>query len=214
MPNWTRYDLAKLREWMESGQPKNVDPDFAKYVNMLSKIFNMRMRFDRFGEKEAIINHLVTFEEDIKGNRLEALRLFNESMEYFYGSKDISKRAHLNRYADDLERDVVLGRKLAQNVNDLEKVSKIVKILAELREKANPDENTLPEEMFARPLKVYTFDMDHFEIGNEDLNETENWIEEKIQQLTPKAIERIKQEAMVSLPVKVFQEDEENPRKN
>lgn len=194
--------------------PKTVDEDFAKYVNMLSKIFNMRMRFDVYGEKEAIINHLIAFEPDLKGNRLQALKLYNESMEYFYGSTDITKKAHLNRYADDLDKDITLARKLAQNVNDIEKISKMIKVAADIRERANPDDDKLPDEMFNKPFKVYTFDMNHFEIGNEDAELTEKWIDEKIEQMTPKAIERIKQEAMVSLPIKVFAEDVENPRKD
>ena len=214
MVNWTKYDIANLYEWAENGMPKTVDEDFAKYVNMLSRIFNMRMRFDVFGEKEAIINHLITFEPDLQGNRLQALKLYNESMEYFYGSTDITKKAHLNRYADDLDKDITLARKLAQNVNDIEKISKMIKVAADIRERANPDDDKLPDEMFNKPFKVYTFDMNHFEIGNEDAELTEKWIDEKIEQMTPKAIERIKQEAMVSLPIKVFAEDVENPRKD
>ena len=214
MVNWTKYDIANLYEWAENGMPKTVDEDFAKYVNMLSRIFNMRMRFDVFGEKEAIINHLITFEPDLQGNRLQALKLYNESMEYFYGSTDITKKAHLNRYADDLDKDITLARKLAQNVNDIEKISKMIKVAADIRERANPDDDKLPDEMFNKPFKVYTFDMNHFEIGNEDAELTEKWIDEKIEQMTPKAIERLKQEAMVSLPIKVFAEDVENPRKD
>ena len=214
MVNWTKYDIANLYEWAENGMPKTVDEDFAKYVNMLSRIFNMRMRFDVFGEKEAIINHLITFEPDLQGNRLQALKLYNESMEYFYGSTDITKKAHLNRYADDLDKDITLARKLAQNVNDIEKISKMIKVAADIRERANPDDDKLPDEMFNKPFKVYTFDMNHFEIGNEDAELTEKWIDEKIEQMTPKAIERLKQEAMVSLPIKVFPEDVENPRKD
>lgn len=214
MVNWTKYDIANLYEWAENGMPKTVDEDFAKYVNMLSKIFNMRMRFDVYGEKEAIINHLIAFEPDLQGNRLQALKLYNESMEYFYGSTDITKKAHLNRYADDLDKDITLARKLAQNVGDIEKISKMIKVAADIRERANPDDDKLPDEMFNKPFKVYTFDMNHFEIGNEDAELTEKWIDEKIEQMTPKAIERIKQEAMVSLPIKVFAEDVENPRKD
>lgn len=211
---WTKYDIANLYEWAEMGMPKMVDESFVKYVNMLSKIYNMRMRFDLYGEKDAIINHLVTFESDLKGNRLQALKLFNESMEYFYGSTDITKKAHLNKYADDLDRDIALARKLVQNVNDLEKVGKLVKYAAEIRERANPDDNKLPDEMFNKPFKVYTFDMNHFDSEpNESLEDTEKWIDEKIQNMTPKAIERIKQEAMINLPIKVFMDDSDNPRK-
>lgn len=212
--NWTKYDINSLYEWVESGQPNTVDEDFAKYVNMLSKIFNMRMRFDKFGEKEAIIAHLVAFEKDLKGNRLKALQLYNESMEYFYGSTDITKKAHLNKYADDLDKDISVARLVAQNVNDFEKISKMVERVAKIRSEANPDEDKLPDSLFQQPIKVYTFDMNHFEIGNENIEETEKWIDEKIQQMSPKAIDRIKQEAMAQLPVKVFLEDSENPRKD
>ena len=211
---WTKYEIANLYDWVENGQPTSVDEGFVKYVNILSKIYNMRMRFDVFGEKDAIIKHLVTFEPDLKGNKLSAIKLYNESMEYFYGSQDITIRAHLNKYADDLDKDITLARKLAQNVADLDKIGKMVKVVAEIREKANPESNELPDEMFKKPFKVYTMDMADFEQGNQDLEATEKWIDEKIEQLSPKQIDRIKQDAMISLPIKVFQDDSENPRKN
>ena len=56
--------------------------------------------------------------------------------------------------------------------------------------------------------------MSHFDgEPNESLEDTEKWIDEKIQNMTPKAIERIKQEAMINLPIKVFMDDSDNPRK-
>jgi len=211
---WTDYDISYLYEWAENGMPMTAPAEFINYVNMLTRIYNMRMRFDKFGEKEAIINHLVVFEPEIKGNRLVALRLFNESMEYFYGSQELTKNAFRNRYADDLEKDYTLARKLAQNVADLEKASKILERAAKIRQLDVEDKEEITNEMMNKPFKVYTFDTSHFEIGNEDPEKTAAFIEVKLEQMSPKAIERIKEEALLSLPVRVFQEDTENPRKD
>lgn len=215
MQNWTKYQLADLYDWVERGMPETVDAGFAEYVQKLTRVFNMRMRFDKFGEKEAIIAHLVAFEPDIKGNRLKALELYNDAMEYFYSSTEISKQAHLNRYADDLDKDITLARRIAQNVNDLEKISKMVERAAKIREAANPDDNTLPEDMLRQPFKVYTMDMNNFDgEGNENLQAVEEFINQQIEQMSPKALDRLKQEALIQLPVKVFQEESENPRKD
>ena len=53
--NWTSYNIDMLYEWIENGQISSVSEEFAKYVNMLSKIFNMKQRFDIYGDKDADI---------------------------------------------------------------------------------------------------------------------------------------------------------------
>lgn len=207
------YNLDDLYTWIEEGQPQNVSEEFVKYVNLLDKIRAMMLRFDKYGSKEVIIKHLITFEHDLKGNRLKATQFYNESIEYFYSDTNISKTAWRNLYADDLDKAYNLALALANNANDLEKASKIKERAAKLRGLDKEDPIELPDSALQRPIKVYTLDMDkHFEIGNEDRKEIELWIDENTKELPEKARERIKQEALI-LPVKIFQEDEENPRK-
>lgn len=54
--------------------------------------------------------------------------------------------------------------------------------------------------------------MNMFEIGNVPKEEIEQWIDTNVKQLLVKAIERIKQEALIT-KIKVFEEDGEDSRK-
>ena len=54
--------------------------------------------------------------------------------------------------------------------------------------------------------------MDMFEIGNIPKDEIDKWIDQNVKGLPVKAIERIKQEALIS-KIKVFEDDGEDSRK-
>ncbi|EKB61402.1 hypothetical protein [Bergeyella zoohelcum] len=209
----TDYNLEHLYEWIEEGQHGNVPETFVQYVNLLDKIRGMMLRHDIYGSKEAIIKHLITFEPDLKGNRLKANQFYNETVEYFYADTEISKGAWRNLYADDLDKAYNLALALAENTGDIEKATKIKERAAKMRGLDKEDPVQFPDEALQKPFKIYTMEMDkHFELPNEDRKAIELWIDENTKDLPAKAIERIKQEAQI-LPVKIFQ-DEEDPRKD
>lgn len=209
----TDYNLEHLYEWIEEGQHGNVPETFVQYVNLLDKIRGMMLRHDIYGSKEAIIKHLITFEPDLKGNRLKANQFYNETVEYFYADTEISKGAWRNLYADDLDKAYNLALALAENTGDIEKATKIKERAAKMRGLDKEAPVQFPDEALQKPFKIYTMEMDkHFELPNEDRKAIELWIDENTKDLPAKAIERIKQEAQI-LPVKIFQ-DEEDPRKD
>ena len=162
---WTKYNIDMLYDWIEKGQSSSVSEEFVQYVNMLSKIFNMKQRFDVYGDREAIIKHLVTFEPDIKGNRLEALRLYNEAMEYYYGDISLPKKVLRNMAAARVEKDAQMARLTAENSSDFEKVSKIEERAFKMRQLDIIDEEKPDELIYQKPNKVYTLNMDMFGFG-------------------------------------------------
>lgn len=208
----TDYNIEDLYRWIESGQSVNVPEKFADYVAMLDKIYRMMLRIDIYGSKEAIIKHLITFEDTLKNNRIAALNLYNEAFEYFNADQGISKKAWRNFYASKLDQDYEMSRALSTNASDFEKASRIAHKASLLRQLDQEDPPELPREMFAKPIKVYTTDMDQFEIGNESLADIEAWIDDNTKELSPKAIEKLKEEAML-LPIRIF-EDEETDSKS
>jgi len=207
------YDINDLYEWMENGKSQHMPEEFIQYVNLLDKVRSMKLRPDVYGNKETIIKHLMAFEPELKNNRYKASQIYAESIEYFYSSEAISKKAYRNLYADELDKSYDLAIALAETTADIEKASKIKLMAAKIRNLDKEDEETLPKEFFQRPYKVYTLDMDMFEQGKADRQEALEWIEENTKKLSPKAVERIKQEAMIS-PIKIFLDEEEDPRKD
>ena len=207
------YNLDDLYEWIETGRSLNVPEELFLYAEILDKIRAMMLRKDIYGNKEAIIKHLVNFDEHLKNNRPKANQFYAESIEYFYTQDNISKKAWRNLYAEDLDKAYDLAISLAQSTADVEKASKIKERAAKVRALDQEEPEKLPDNFFTRPNKIYTTDMDKFELGNVDRKELEIWIDENTKKLTPKAIDRIKQEALIT-KVKIFQNEEENPRKD
>lgn len=207
------YNLDDLYEWIETGRSLNVPEELFLYAQILDKIRAMMLRKDIYGNKEAIIKHLVNFDENLKGNRYKANQYYAESIEYFYTQDNISKKAWRNLYAEDLDKAYDLAISLAQSTADVEKASKIKERAAKVRALDQEEPEKLPDNFFTRPNKIYTIDMDKFELGNVNRTELEIWIDENTKKLTPKAIDRIKQEALIT-KVKIFQNEEENPRKD
>lgn len=207
------YNLDDLYEWIETGRSQTAPEELFQYANLLDKIRGMMLRKDIYGNKEAIIKHLVNFDENLKGNRYKANQYYAESIEYFYTQDNISKKAWRNLYAEDLDKAYDLAISLAQSTADVEKASKIKERAAKVRALDQEEPEKLPDNFFTRPNKIYTIDMDKFELGNVNRTELEIWIDENTKKLTPKAIDRIKQEALIT-KVKIFQNEEENPRKD
>lgn len=207
------YDLTDLYEWVEAGQPGNVPEEFAEYVNMLDKIRGMLNRIDKYGSNEVIVNHLITFEESLKGNRSRAMELINESIEYFYTSKSLSKKGWCLWYATQLEKAYNFAISVAKTDAGAEKASKILERAGKFREMAESTELKLPDDMFKKPYKIYSMDMNLFDRPNEDRVEIEQWLDENFKEIPLKALDTIKEEALVK-PLKIFRNEEDNPRKN
>lgn len=120
----------------------SVSEEFAKYVNMLSKIFNMKQRFDIYGDKEAIIKHLIAFEPDIKDNRVQALKLYNEAMEYYYGDVELPK--YSEKYGcRSCRKRCTNGKTYSRRSDGFEKASKIEERAFKMRQLDQKDEEKL-----------------------------------------------------------------------
>lgn len=207
------YNLDDLYEWIENGKSAVVDEDFMRYVELLDKVRAMMLRKDIYGNKETIIKHLISFEPTLQNNRYRATQIYSESIEYFYTQDNISKKAWRNFYADDLDKDYDLARSLAQTTKDVELATRIKERAAKMRALDQIDPPEIPKHLFTKPNKVYTMDMNMFEIGSENRDDAVAWIEENGKKLSAKAIDRIKQD-MGAKKITIFQDETEDPRKD
>lgn len=207
------YNLDDLYEWIENGKSAVVDESFMRYVELLDKVRSMMLRKDIYGNKETIIRHLITFEPELQNNKHRAAQIYSESIEYFYTQDTISKKAWRNLYADDLDKAYDLAIALAETSSDVDKATKIKERAAKIRALDQVDPPEIPKNLFSRPNKVYSMDMDLWEIGSEDRNDAVAWVEENGKKLSLKQIDRIKQE-IGATKIKIFQDETEDPRKD
>lgn len=198
-----------IYDFIENGNPDNVDPAIIEYLEVMEKVRGMRIRFDRFPSKDHIIKHL----EKVDGySRYMATQFYNDTIEYFYQDNKVSKDAYVNMYAEDMEKDIALARTLAKDVSDLAKISIMVKNLRELRKLDVVDIAMLPAAFFDKPFKFYGMDADFLGLPSVDRVKLAKQID-NLPELTEKERELIKREANI-IPVKLFLDESENARKS
>lgn len=208
--NWTNYTLDDLYDYQDNG--KEVPEAFGKYVNVLSKIYDMHMRFDVYGTQYSIIKYLVAFEAELNGDRRKAARLYEDSMIFFYAGNALTNQVRRNMSAERLEKDAQVARLIAETPEEFEKISRIEERAFKMRHLDREDKMELPKNYDRKQTVVYAMDLNNFELPNENREQIEIFLDENAKNISSNALDRIKQESLI-IPLKIFQDEEENPRK-
>ena len=207
--NINDVDLSDIYDFMERGKAENAPQHIVDYLNLLDKARGMIDRIDVTGSKNAVVKHLM-----INDNlsRYKAGQLYDEAIEYFFVSNRVSKSAWKNVYADKMDKMINFALLQTRTVDDARKVVQMLKDVGDMREVHVPDLERLPEELFKAPIVVYTIDPEELGLPKANRQRLAEIIDQ-IPELTEKERIRIKQEAQ-ALPIKVFPDEQENPRKS
>ena len=85
MPFWNMslddVTLDQLYDFMEHGSIKNAPPEIVDYLLLLDKTMGMIRRIDIYGNKEAVIKHLVLADGL---SPYKAKKIYSETIEYFH----------------------------------------------------------------------------------------------------------------------------------
>lgn len=202
-------NLRDIYDFMETGNPANAPEHILVYLELLDKVRGMFLRIDQFGSRDAIIKHLITVD---KLSRYKAAQLCDEAREYFYSDSKISKSAWKNIYADKIEMMINFAMQRVQDVNDAQKVVKMLVDVANLRGVNEPDVEEIPAEVFQAPFVVYSCDAEFLGMPKVNRQKLGEMID-KFPELTEKEKIQIKREALV-LPLKIFPNEQEDARKS
>lgn len=208
-----QVNLRDIYDFMETGNPKNAPEHIVVYLELLDMVRGMFLRIDQFGSKEAIVKHLMVSEK-YKLSRYKAMQVCDEAQEYFYRDSKISKDAWKNIYADKIDKMINFAMLLAKDVNDAQKVVKMCIDAGVLRAVNEPDKEELPDEVFQAPFVVYTWDAEALEMPKVNRQKLSEMID-KFPELTEKEKIRIKQESLIpGFKLKIFPNEQEDPRKS
>jgi hypothetical protein len=202
-------ELSDLYEFLEFGDMNNAPAHIVEYVQVLDKIRAMSLRIDKFGSKEAIIKHLVAFENY---SRYKANKLYEEALEYFYTDSKISKQAWKNILAEKMLKNVTFAELIKETVYDAEKIQNMYLKIRDVLDLDKEDKEEIPNELFSRPVKIYSVDADFLGLPSVNRHRLAEMID-SFPELSEKERDRIKQEALV-VQLKAFPDDQENPRKS
>ncbi|MDO5858930.1 hypothetical protein Q2490_16765 [Myroides odoratimimus] len=207
--NIDQVDIKDIYDFMERGNVNNAPLHIVEYLQLLDKVRGMTLRIDKFGSKEAVVKHLILVD---KLTRYKANQVYDEAIEYFYSDSTISKQAWRSLYADKAEKALNFAMLQMRDVNDASKVVKMAHDIAILRGINEPDKEELPDELFLKQFVVYSTDAETLGLPKANRNVLAEFID-SLPELTEKERIRIKQEAEI-LPLKVFVDEQEDPRKS
>lgn len=202
-------DIQDIYEFMERGSATNAPTHIVEYLNLLDLVRGMIARIDVNGSKDVVVKHLMVH----RGlSRYKASQVYDETIEYFYVSNRVSKSAWKNVYADKMDKMINFAMLQTRTVDDARKVVQMLKDVGEMREVHVEDKNDLPEDLFKAPVVVYTLNPEDLGLPKANRQKLAEIID-GLPELTEKERVRIKQEAM-ALPLTVFPNEQENPRKS
>jgi len=208
-----QINLRDIYDFMETGNPKNAPEHIVDYLDLLDMVRGMFLRMDIYGSRDAIIKHLMVSPKH-NLSRYKAAQVCDEAQEYFYRDSKISKDAWRNIYADKIDKMINFAMLLAKDVNDAQKVVKMCLDAGLLREVNTPDKEELLSEIFQPPYVVYTWDAEALDMPKVNRQKLSEMID-KFPELTEKEKIRIKQESLIpEFPLKIFPNEQENPRKS
>tara|TARA_R110002050_G_scaffold69507_2_gene150348 strand:+ start:25963 stop:26589 length:627 start_codon:yes stop_codon:yes gene_type:complete len=197
--------LEDIYDFIENGNPTDADPAVVEYLELMDKIRGMYLRFDKFGSKDHIVNHLIKVDGF---SRYLANNLYNDTLEYFYCENKISKDAWRNICLEKMEKVANLAMMLIKDVAD---AAKVHKMWVDMNNSMPEAKETLPEEWFLKPWKMYAMDAELVGLPNVDRPTLAKHVD-SLPELSEKEREMIKREAAV-LPIKIFPDEQENARK-
>lgn len=204
-----QIDLQDIYEFMEKGDIANAPAEIVAYLELLDKTRGMLIRIDKFSNDESIIKHLMLTD---KLSRYKSKQVIAEAREYFYTDKIVSKVAWRNIYAEKADKALNFALLTMKDAKEAISVIKAISdIVDKIRDLNTPEEEDLPEELFRKPLTLYSLDARITEFSTPiDRNEVIKMID-KLPDLSEKVKLRLKQEALC-LPLTIFPDEQENIR--
>lgn len=196
-------ELEQVYDFIMNGDPNKAPSEVVAYLDLMDRVRAMGLRIDRYGSKEAIVNHLMK----VDGlSRHLANKAYNQTQEYFYSDVQLSKSTWLNIIADKMEKNANIAQLLIKDVNDANKVQGMYKDLRDTIIANYQDEVEIPDGAYDRPNKIYTMKME--DLGR--LSQPRKELKEAILGL-PEVSEKVKEQAMREaglLDYEIFPENE------
>ena len=143
--------LEQLNDYIQSGATMDISVEEQLYVDTLIFMRDMDAQYGRRATVEFFVKHY-------KLKHQRASEMYDESINLFYGNRNINKKALRAKYGEKLEQAANVVAENAETSRDWEIYGNLMKQAASMQELDKPDVEKLPKEMYLPPVKVYTLD--------------------------------------------------------
>lgn len=150
-----------IKQYIESGSNEGLTEDQAFYLQVLKQVQQLMTGQcnDEPGKKSKnfIVKYLVNAYPG-KISEYKAGNYYADAINFFYIDKEIKLEAWGNFFGDELYNLYLATLQSASEIKHYEVAHKILLSAMDARTKFRPEEAKFPEELFKRPVKVYTQD--------------------------------------------------------
>lgn len=148
-----RFDISRyheLSEYIEKGSRSKLSEDDIEYLEVLVKMNSMRRRYG--------VNETIRFfnKPPFSISLYRAKQMYEESINLFYSDEVLEKKAARNLKAEQFEQAAQLALEAAQSVRDLEIYRALLWDSYKARQLDQPEPIQIPEELYKKPIKIYT----------------------------------------------------------
>lgn len=184
--------LEQIYAFIDDGDPDDAPSEIIQYLELMDKVRGMHLRVDRYGGKDAIVNHLIKVEGI---SRYLANKVYNQAMEYFYADIEISRNAWLNIIAGKMEKVSSFGMVQMKDVSDAAKVNKMLVELKDVVMQLYENESDIPDGAYDKMIKIYTTSMSDLGKKPQPKKELAEFIKSLPNEISEKVKELAEQEA-------------------
>jgi hypothetical protein len=187
MVNIEKFNVDIVMNYIRSGKTSALPKDVVEYIDMLELVRSM---YDKYESKQDILNLLQSPTYGL--SRYKANQVFYESLNLFYADNQVKVEAW---EAICASRSWDLYQ-LAVASNDIETARKCLKDFASYRGVGKERPPEIPQEMYVRPVVIYTIDSEQVGIPKADRNELASLID-SLPDISEKQRSKIKRDAGV-----------------
>lgn len=162
-----KFDESKyhvLEAYIESGSTGKMSDDEIEYLEILTLMNSMRRKYGI----EKTMKFFQKYPYSISAYRTK--QMFDETINLFYSSEKVEKKALRALKAEQLEKAAELVLATANCSADIEVYGKLIKDSAMIRQLDKADPPEIPLELYTKPIKIYSLDPGILKLPKADRN--------------------------------------------
>lgn len=187
--NFKRSHFLKLQDYIQSGSTMELNDEEQRYLDILYLLNNMRRKY---GKENAIafVQH-APYNIPYRRSR----QMYDEAINLFYQDDNIEKQAHRNVLYENLMQAANVVMNTAKCPRDLEIYGDLISRAYKVKGLDVPELPKVPEQLYAKPIKIYSLDPKMISIPQADRNALADRIDNM--EIPEREKNRIRQEAGV-----------------
>ncbi|WP_433895194.1 hypothetical protein [Sphingobacterium mizutaii] len=182
--------LEKLNDYIQAGKAiTDISIEEQLYIDTLIFIRDM----DGIYGRRATVDFFV---KNFGMKHQRASEMYEESLNLFFGNRNINKKSLRGKFADKLEQAANVVAENAESSRDWEVYGNLIKQAASMLELDKPDVEKLAKELYMPTVKVYTLDAES--VGIPSINRLELAAEIDALEQPESVKDSLKQDAMIN----------------